>query len=101
MFAGQGNFKEGIAHGEEGIRLAEALDHPYSLAFAFWYLAHLQITRGEFSHAVRLLERGLALMSQVEPDLLFSGNHRHPGLRLRALGADCRGRPVAGAAERH
>jgi tetratricopeptide (TPR) repeat protein len=61
MFAWQGNFKEGIVHGEEGIRLADALEHPYSLAFAFWYLAHLHIARGEFSHAVRLLDRGLAL----------------------------------------
>ena len=35
--------------------------------------------------------------SRVEPDLLFSGQHGEPGLRLRALGADCRGHPVAGA----
>ena len=61
VFADRGEFKEGIAHGQEGIRLAEALDHPYSLAFACWALAYLQIIRGELSHAVRLLERGLAL----------------------------------------
>jgi tetratricopeptide (TPR) repeat protein len=60
-FADRGKFKEGIAHGQEGIRLAEALDHPFSLAFACWVLAHLQITRGELSHAVGLLERGMAL----------------------------------------
>jgi class 3 adenylate cyclase/tetratricopeptide (TPR) repeat protein len=28
-FADRGQFKEGIAHGQQGIRLAEALDHPY------------------------------------------------------------------------
>ena len=28
----RGKFEEGIAHVEEGIRLAETLDHPYSLA---------------------------------------------------------------------
>jgi tetratricopeptide (TPR) repeat protein len=61
VFAERGKFKEGIVHGQEGIRLAEALDHPYSLAFACWTLAYLQILRGELSHAVRLLERGLAL----------------------------------------
>ncbi len=61
VFANRGKFEEGIAHGQEGIRLAEALDHPYSLAFGCWILAYLQITRGELSHAVRLLERGLAL----------------------------------------
>jgi len=61
IFADRGKFKEGIAHGQEGLRFAEALDHPYSLAMVCWYLAYLQITRGELSDAVRLLERGLAL----------------------------------------
>jgi tetratricopeptide (TPR) repeat protein len=60
-FADEGQFEEGIAHGLEGIRLAEALDHPYSLANMCWVLAHLHIIRGEFSHAVGLLERALAL----------------------------------------
>ncbi|HUP23111.1 MAG TPA: adenylate/guanylate cyclase domain-containing protein, partial [Thermoanaerobaculia bacterium] len=60
-FADPGKFKEGIAHGQEGLRLAEALDHPYSLSNVCSNLAYLQITRGELSHAVRLLERGLAL----------------------------------------
>ena len=61
VFADRGKFAEGIAHGQEGTRLAEVLDHPYSLAYAWWALAHLQIIRGELSHAVGLLERGLAL----------------------------------------
>jgi class 3 adenylate cyclase/tetratricopeptide (TPR) repeat protein len=61
VFADQGKFEEGTAHGQEGLRLAETLDHPYSLAAACWILAYLQITRGDFSHAVGLLERGLAL----------------------------------------
>jgi class 3 adenylate cyclase/tetratricopeptide (TPR) repeat protein len=60
IFADRGKFKEGIAHGQEGIRLAEALDHPYSLAFGCLTLAYLQIIRGDLSHAVGLLERGLA-----------------------------------------
>jgi tetratricopeptide (TPR) repeat protein len=56
-----GEFKEGIAHGQEGLRLAEALDHPYSLTFASWALGYLYIIRGELSHAVALLERGVAV----------------------------------------
>jgi class 3 adenylate cyclase/tetratricopeptide (TPR) repeat protein len=32
VFADQGKVKEGIAYGQEGLRLAEAFDHPYSLA---------------------------------------------------------------------
>jgi class 3 adenylate cyclase len=64
VFTDQAEFKKGIAHGQEGVRLAEALDHPYSLAHACWVLAHLRITRGELDHAVDLLERGLALSSK-------------------------------------
>jgi len=61
VFADRGKFEEGIAQGQEGIRLAETLDHPYSQAFACWILGYLQITKGELSHAVGLLERGEAL----------------------------------------
>ena len=61
VFADRGEFEEGIAHGQEGRHLAEALDHPYSMAFVCWVLAHLKITRGELSQAVRLFESGLAL----------------------------------------
>jgi class 3 adenylate cyclase/tetratricopeptide (TPR) repeat protein len=61
VFAERGKFHEGIIHGQEGIRLAEALDHPYSLAVMCWGLALLHINRGELGHVVRLLDRGLAL----------------------------------------
>jgi tetratricopeptide (TPR) repeat protein len=61
IFADQGKFKEGIAHGQEGIRLAKELDHPYNRASACLYLAHLHILRGDLSNAVSLLESGLAL----------------------------------------
>src|SRR5262249_18408539 len=39
ILADQGAFREGIVHGQEGLRLAEALAHPYSLAWARWVLA--------------------------------------------------------------
>ena len=69
-FAAQGNFKDRIAHGQEGIRLAETLDHSQSLATGCLYLADLQIARGELSHAVRLLERGLALSRELNLTVL-------------------------------
>jgi len=61
VLAERGKFEEGIIHGQEGLRLAEALDHPYSVANVCWHLACLHIIRGEFSHVVGVLERGLAL----------------------------------------
>ena len=59
--AERGEFNEGIMNGQEGVRIAEALDHPYSLMNACLNLAYLYRVKGEFSQAVRLLERSLAL----------------------------------------
>jgi class 3 adenylate cyclase/tetratricopeptide (TPR) repeat protein len=61
MLADCGRFDEGMFRGREGIRLAEALDQPYSLGVVCWGLTHLYITRGELAEATRLLERALAL----------------------------------------
>jgi tetratricopeptide (TPR) repeat protein len=56
-FAERGVFEEGDAHGHEAIRIAEELDHPYSVVFACLNLAHLNSVRGELSQAAGLLER--------------------------------------------
>jgi class 3 adenylate cyclase/tetratricopeptide (TPR) repeat protein len=61
LLADRGKFEQAIARGQEGIRLAESLDHPYSLGWALWTLARVHMIRGDGSEAVRLLERGLAL----------------------------------------
>lgn len=57
----QGRFAEAIARGEEAVCLAEAFDHPYSLAFALWCAAHPHFVRGDVGDGVKLLERGVAL----------------------------------------
>src|SRR5439155_1529540 len=59
--AERGEFEDGIAFGEEAIRLAEALDHAMSLAYACTRLGHLHAMRGELDRATLLLERGHAL----------------------------------------
>jgi tetratricopeptide (TPR) repeat protein len=56
-----GVFDEGRDHGHEAIRLAEALDHPFSLIWACLNLGHLEALRGEFIRASTPLERALAL----------------------------------------
>jgi len=59
--AEQGAFDEADAHGHEAIRIAEALDHPFSIVNACLGLAYLDGVRGELSQAARLLERAVAL----------------------------------------
>jgi class 3 adenylate cyclase/tetratricopeptide (TPR) repeat protein len=59
--AGRGEFDEGITYGREGLRMAQTLDHPFSLGVTCWGLASLYDLKGEFGQALPLLERALAL----------------------------------------
>jgi predicted ATPase/class 3 adenylate cyclase len=58
--AERGEFEEGEVHGKEAIRIAEVVDHPYSIIFACLWLAHLNGVKGELSRASELLERAVA-----------------------------------------
>jgi tetratricopeptide (TPR) repeat protein len=55
----RGAFDEGQAYGEEAVRLAEVLDHPNSLIFAYLNLSHLHSVRGQLDQTSRLLERAV------------------------------------------
>jgi class 3 adenylate cyclase len=94
IFADQARFKEGIAHGQEGLRFAEALDHPYSVVFACWVLGHLRITRGELSNAVGLLERGLALSREWNLTYFSAGHAGMLGYAYALSGRIAEGIPL-------
>jgi tetratricopeptide (TPR) repeat protein len=55
-----GSFAEGIATGEEGVRIAQAVDHPLSLMFADVGIGQLYLAQGDLVRAIPTLERGLA-----------------------------------------
>jgi predicted ATPase/class 3 adenylate cyclase len=55
-----GEFDEGLGHGLEALRLAEAMDHPFSLAIACTGLASFLCLRGDAESARPLVERHLA-----------------------------------------
>jgi class 3 adenylate cyclase/tetratricopeptide (TPR) repeat protein len=59
--AERGEFRDGMTRGDEAVRLAETLNHPYSVAFACRGLGHVYGVKGDFRPAVMLLERALAL----------------------------------------
>ena len=59
-----GVFDEGRNHGQEAVRLAEALDHPFSLIWACLNLGRLEGLRGEFIQAIMPLERAVALSQE-------------------------------------
>jgi class 3 adenylate cyclase/tetratricopeptide (TPR) repeat protein len=58
--AERGEFDQSIAEAGEGLRIAEAADHPFSLGQAYLALGYVHAVRGEFDQAVSLFERALA-----------------------------------------
>jgi class 3 adenylate cyclase/tetratricopeptide (TPR) repeat protein len=72
--AERGEFDRALVEAEEGVRLAEALDHPYSLACALRGLGRPYGAMGDLDRAIRLTERGLALsrerhLPQIWPEV--------------------------------
>jgi transcriptional regulator with AAA-type ATPase domain/tetratricopeptide (TPR) repeat protein len=59
--ADMGEFREGLAYGDEGTRLAEAANDAYSLIFASCGVGTLHLLRGDVGPAIDMLERGLTL----------------------------------------
>jgi tetratricopeptide (TPR) repeat protein len=81
-FAERGVFDEGDAHGHEAIRIAEALDHPFSVMGACLSLAYVNNIRGELHQAIRLLERAIALcdewhITSLTPTAMASLGHAY------------------------
>jgi tetratricopeptide (TPR) repeat protein len=60
VLAERGVFDEGDTHGQEAIRIAEALDHPFSVVVGCLDLAYLKSVRGQLSQAAGLVERAVA-----------------------------------------
>lgn len=61
-----GDFDDGLLVGEEGLRLAETLDHPYSLMQACWGLGRLHVNKGNFTDAAALFARADRLALEWE-----------------------------------
>ena len=66
-----GAFAEGRGHGEVALRLAEAVDHPFSLALACAVVGHLALCQGALSEAIGVLERSLALGDALHLPLII------------------------------
>ncbi|WP_371424784.1 AAA family ATPase [Tardiphaga sp.] len=93
IYADRGTFTRGIGHGEEGVRLAEAVNHPYSLAIACWCLADLLTAKGELGRAIDLLERGLTVAREWSLPFLVAGNSGSLGYAYALLGRTAEGLP--------
>jgi len=66
-----GAFAEGTAFGEEGLRLAEVVNHHGSLIVALWGLGLLALRQGDLSRALPRLERAVGLCHEADVPVLF------------------------------
>ncbi len=56
-----GAFNEGVAHGEEQVRIAESVDQPEKVVQASFATGLLYLRKGDLNKAIAILERGLGL----------------------------------------
>jgi tetratricopeptide (TPR) repeat protein len=59
--AATGQFTEGIGRGEEGVRIAEEVNHPASLIHMICSLGVLFLSKGDLDKAIPVLERAFAI----------------------------------------
>jgi class 3 adenylate cyclase/tetratricopeptide (TPR) repeat protein len=65
-----GAFAEAIICGEEAMRIAEAVEHPYSMSLAYYGVGFLALRKGELHKAIPVLDHSLALCRATPiPDL--------------------------------
>jgi tetratricopeptide (TPR) repeat protein len=57
-----GAFSEGKAPAEEGVRMAEAADHPFSRVVMYRDVGYRSLRQGDLQHAISVLERALDLV---------------------------------------
>jgi len=74
-----GRFDEAVAIAEEAHAAAEAVSHPYSLAFAKSTLGRLHLSRGAPETAIPVLEQALRLIESRGIALNLAGTRSHLG----------------------
>ncbi len=65
-FAELGEFTEGLARGQEAVRIAEMVGQPFSLVAAYWSLSRLYLIKGDIEKALPLLERSLHVCQDAQ-----------------------------------
>ena len=67
-----GAFAEGVAVGEAGLRIAEAVQHPVSLVEAYRSVGLPYLRQGNLHQALPLLERAMGLCEEADLPFYFS-----------------------------
>ena len=66
-----GTFAEGRTLGDEGLQIAEAVDHPASVMIGCWGSGLLVLHQGDLPRALPLLERAVGICREIDLPLYF------------------------------
>jgi class 3 adenylate cyclase/tetratricopeptide (TPR) repeat protein len=66
-----GEFAEALRYGEEALRIAQAIDHPFNLCAVQSALGRVRVHQGDFNNAAPLLEKALEICKTANIPLLF------------------------------
>jgi class 3 adenylate cyclase/tetratricopeptide (TPR) repeat protein len=66
-----GTFAEGRTRGDEGLRIAEEVDHPGSLMYAYHGIGLLALRQGDLPRALPRLERAMGICQDADLPLVF------------------------------
>ena len=69
--AERGAFMEGLTMAEEGLRIAETINHPFSLIEACYGVSVVYLRQGDVHRAIPVLERGMGLCQDWHIPLLL------------------------------
>jgi class 3 adenylate cyclase/tetratricopeptide (TPR) repeat protein len=85
-----GMFAEGRAFGEEGVQIAEAADHPFSLMWVCCAVGLLALRQGDVPRALPRLERAVGLCQDADLPIYFPWTAAHlvAAYTLGGRGAD-------------
>jgi class 3 adenylate cyclase/tetratricopeptide (TPR) repeat protein len=89
-----GQFDAGLGPGEEAIRIAEAVDEPFSIANTHTSLGHLYLLRGDYDRALPLLEHSLDVTRGTPVPVMLSPAAAHLGYAYVLLGRVEEGLPL-------
>jgi class 3 adenylate cyclase/tetratricopeptide (TPR) repeat protein len=81
-----GNFSEGAAVGEEGVRIADAANHPFSQVYAYLGTGVLYLRKGDLTRAISALERALAIGERASIPVGFAYGASYLGYALALTG---------------